>query len=111
MCWNNGNEKSDAAVLLEKASPICSPGEVFMRELPSARVEELRDRLLRFMEESIYPAEKIYEGQLDAGASRWIVPPVMEELKAQAKAGGLWNLFLPKHEFPQGLTVSEYAPL
>ena len=76
-----------------------------MQEMPSARVEELRGKLLRFMDEKVYPAEKIYERQLDESATRWSVPPIIEELKARAKSLGLWNLFLPKREFPDGLTV------
>lgn len=85
--------------------------EIALNGSSSSRVENLRIRLGRFMEERIYPSEKIYEEQVDAGPSRWTVPPIIEELKAEAKAQGLWNLFLPKKEFPDGLTVSEYAPL
>jgi acyl-CoA dehydrogenase len=63
------------------------------------------------MEEHVYPAEEVYERQLNELPSRWHVPPLMEELKAKAKDQGLWNLFLPKQEFPDGLTNLEYAPL
>ena len=63
----------------------------------SSRAEDLRDRVAAFMEEHIYPAEHVYEDQLAGiGADRWQIPPIMEELKAKAKAAGLWNLFLPK---------------
>ena len=78
---------------------------------PTPRVEELKQRIAAFMEEHVYPAEELYERQLNELPSRWDVPPLMEELKAKAKALGLWNLFLPKHEFPEGLTNLEYAPL
>ena len=78
---------------------------------PTPRVEELKRRITAFMEEHVYPAEELYERQLNELPSRWEVPPLMEELKAKAKAQGLWNLFLPKHEFPDGLTNLEYAPL
>ena len=54
----------------------------------SPRVEELRQKLVLFMEEHIYPAEKVYAEQLDA-RGRWTVPPVMEELKAKARANGM----------------------
>jgi acyl-CoA dehydrogenase len=77
----------------------------------SPRVEDLRRRLTAFMEEHVYPAEEVFDRQLDELPSRWGIPPVMEELKAQAKAQGLWNLFLPKHEDPNALTNEEYAHL
>jgi acyl-CoA dehydrogenase len=78
---------------------------------PSARAAELRQRISAFMEEHILPAEEVYQRQLSQLPSRWGVPPIMDELKAKAKSQGLWNLFLPKEEFPDGLTNEEYAPL
>ncbi|MGY6645176.1 MAG: acyl-CoA dehydrogenase [Salinarimonas sp.] len=75
----------------------------------SARARELRERVIAFMEEHIYPAESVFEEQLNAAPSRWSEPPIMEELKAKAKAQGLWNLFLPKREYPDSLTNYEYA--
>lgn len=77
---------------------------------PSAHVRALRERLVAFVDEHIYPNEKTFHDQLGAGA-RWQIPPVMEELKAKAKAAGLWNLFLPTSEHGAGLTNLEYAPL
>ncbi|MBM7703745.1 acyl-CoA dehydrogenase [Metabacillus iocasae] len=78
----------------------------------SPKVKELQQKLNRFMEEQIYPNEKLYEQQLNEQQSRWShVPPVMEELKQKAKAEGLWNLFLPESEYGAGLTNTEYAPL
>ncbi len=52
------------------------------------------DRVQRFMNEQVYPAVPTYEKQ-DAEGDRWKVIPVLEELKAKAKAQGLWNLFMP----------------
>jgi acyl-CoA dehydrogenase len=75
----------------------------------SPRAEELRDRVSAFMEEHIYPAEHVYEEQLAALPSRWMVPQIMEDLKAEAKRQGLWNLFVPKHHDPEALTNVEYA--
>jgi acyl-CoA dehydrogenase len=76
----------------------------------SPRVKELQARLAAFMAEHIVSHEQTYFEQLDAG-ERWRIPPVMEELKAQARAAGLWNLFLPESEYGAGLTNLEYAPL
>ena len=64
-----------------------------------------------FMEEHVYPAEPVFARQLETAADRWHELPVMAELKAKAKAAGLWNLFLPKRHFPDALTNLEYAPL
>ena len=75
----------------------------------SPRAEDLRRRVAAFMEAHVYPAEAVFEKQLDALPSRWGVPPVMEELKARARAEGLWNLFLPKREFPDSLSNLDYA--
>jgi acyl-CoA dehydrogenase len=77
---------------------------------PSTRAMVLRERLAAFMDEHIYPAEKTYQEQIGAG-DRWQVPAIMKELKAKAKAAGLWNLFLPESEYGAGLTNLEYAPL
>jgi len=77
----------------------------------SPRTEELAARITAFMEEHVYPAEPVFERQLKAAADRWSELPIMTELKAKAKAVGLWNLFLPKRHFPDALTNLEYAPL
>ena len=56
------------------------------------------ERISRFMDEHIFPAVPVYEQQMaDFGANRWQVIPVVEELKAKAKAQGLWNMFMPPH--------------
>src|SRR6202521_4658771 len=78
---------------------------------PSPRAKEIRQKISAFIEEHILPAEEVYHHQLDEMPSRWGAVPVMEELKAKAKAQGLWNFFLPKKEFPDSLTNLEYAPL
>lgn len=77
----------------------------------SPKVQELRQRLLAFMETHVYPAESVYWQQVAEGDDRWQPTPVMEELKHKAKAEGLWNLFLPESEYGAGLTNLEYAPL
>ncbi|PAE34994.1 acyl-CoA dehydrogenase [Bacillus sp. 7884-1] len=83
-----------------------------MEFLYSAKVKELQTKLTNFMEEHVYPNEKVYEQQLNELENRWsAVPQVMEDLKDKAKAAGLWNLFLPESEYGAGLTNLEYAPL
>jgi acyl-CoA dehydrogenase len=77
----------------------------------SPRAADLKARVARFMEEHVYPAEPVFERQLDEGPTRWQIPPVMEELKAKARAQGLWNLFLPESELGAGLTNAEYGQL
>jgi acyl-CoA dehydrogenase len=78
----------------------------------SDKVVKLQKELNSFMEEHIYPNERLYEQQLNEQPSRWsAVPPIMEELKEKAKQAGLWNLFLPESEYGAGLTNVEYAPL
>ncbi|MFD4630447.1 acyl-CoA dehydrogenase family protein [Streptomyces sp. NPDC058284] len=76
-----------------------------------ARTEELRARLLTFMDEHVYPAEAVADEQRAALASPWDTPAVVEELKAEARRQGLWNLFLPDAEHGAGLTNLQYAPL
>lgn len=77
----------------------------------SKKVESLRKTLLEFMNEVVYPQERTYEEQLGQAGSRWEIPPIMEQLKEQAKRAGLWNLFLPDSEYGAGLSNLEYAPL
>jgi acyl-CoA dehydrogenase len=77
----------------------------------SEKVQKLRAQLEAFMNELVYPNEKTYREQLEAAEDRWTVPPIMEELKKEAKEAGLWNLFLPDPEYGAGLTNLEYAPL
>lgn len=75
-----------------------------------ARTEQLRQRLLEFMDAHVYPAESVHAEQL-ATVPAFTTPPVVEELKQQARERGLWNLFLPNEEFGAGLTNLQYAPL
>jgi acyl-CoA dehydrogenase len=77
----------------------------------SPKVQDLRQRLLEFMDEFIYPHERSYQEQLRNAPTRWNVPPIIEELKQKARERQLWNLFLPESEFGAGLTNFEYAPL
>lgn len=78
----------------------------------SQKVINLQKKVTEFMEEYVYPNEKVYKEQLNQQETRWSdIPPVMEELKVKARAEGLWNLFLPESEYGAGLSNLEYAPL
>lgn len=77
---------------------------------PSPKVQALQQRLIAFMDEHIYPAEKRFVQEAEE-LGPWSVYPVVEELKPKARALGLWNLFLPESEHGAGLTNLEYAPL
>jgi acyl-CoA dehydrogenase len=73
---------------------------------------ELQQQLLAFMDECVYPAEPRFRAQASSLNDRWGTPPVIEELKQEARRRGLWNLFLPRsHEYGAGLTNVQYAPL
>ena len=76
----------------------------------TTKVNDLRARLLAFMDENIYPNESAYEAHC-TGSDRWRPVPIIEELKPKARAAGLWNLFLPQSDCGAGLTNLEYAPL
>jgi acyl-CoA dehydrogenase len=76
------------------------------------RAQDLKERLLAFMDERIYPAEAVYEEQMREAGDPEFNPPIIEELKAEARSRGLWNLFLPHAtEWTEGLSNCEYAPL
>ncbi|MEV4670830.1 acyl-CoA dehydrogenase family protein [Actinomadura sp. NPDC049382] len=77
----------------------------------SDRAKRYRDDLLEFMDEHVYPAEAVYEEQMRASGDPHHQPPIVEELKSEARRRGLWNLFHPHPEWGPGLTNLEYAPL
>ncbi len=77
----------------------------------SNRLEELRAELLDFMAEYVYPAEPVFREQVHHSRNPYVHPPVMEELKTEARRRALWNLFLPDPEWGAGLSNLEYAPL
>jgi len=77
----------------------------------SPKVQDLLEQLTVFMDEHIYPNEQaMHQGNTE---DRWSTSPLMEDLKAKAKAAGLWNLFLPPvyGDYSPGLSNLEYAPL
>jgi acyl-CoA dehydrogenase len=76
----------------------------------SPRSLELREKLVAFMDKHVYPNEHRYDEELAAQKTRWQQPPVLEELKAKARAEGLWNLFVPMDHGGE-LSNYDYAPL
>jgi acyl-CoA dehydrogenase len=72
-------------------------------------IEQLKDQLQAFMDQHVYPNEARYHAELNALPDRFSTVPVMEELKAKAKAAGLWNLWLPADH--GGLSNLDYCPL
>ena len=76
----------------------------------SQKSREYLQRLGAFMDEHVYPNEERFYTQLKEG-ERWEEPPLLDELKAQARAAGLWNLFLPDSHYGAGLSNLDYAPL
>ena len=77
----------------------------------SDRTKKYQADLLEFMESHIYPAELVYDRQMRESGDPHFQPPIVEELKAEARRRGLWNLFHPHPEWGPGLTNLEYAPL
>ena len=80
----------------------------------SAKTKALAGEITAFMEELVYPNERHLHAELEANRERgnpWVPLKLMEELKTEARARGLWNLFLPESSFGAGLTNLEYAPL
>ena len=77
----------------------------------SERAQQLQKELLDFMESHVYPAEAVYEEQMRDSGDPHYQPPILEELKVEARKRGLWNLFHPHPDTGAGLTNLEYAPL
>jgi acyl-CoA dehydrogenase len=77
------------------------------------RAQDYLQRLAAFMREHVLPGEAKYcsEVQNVADWRSWKQPSIMEELKAKARASGLWNLFLSEKQYGAGLTNVEYAPM
>jgi len=77
----------------------------------SDRAKDYRERLQAFLDEKVHPAEQVYVEQVRASDTPHVHPPIMEELKEEARRRGLWNMFLPDPEHGAGLTNVDYAPL
>lgn len=77
----------------------------------SERAKKYHADLLEFMDSQVYPAEPVFETQMAESGDPHCQPPILEELKVEARKRGLWNLFHPNPEYGAGLTNLEYAPL
>lgn len=77
----------------------------------SPKARDFSARLSAFLEAQVLPAEAVYFKSLGGGPGPWKVPPVIAELKAKARAEGLWNLFLHDPDYGAGLSNLDYAPL
>jgi len=77
----------------------------------SERAKQYQADLLDFMDSHVYPAETVYEQQMRAAGNPHFHPPILEELKTEARRRGLWNLFHPHTEWGPGLSNLDYAPL
>lgn len=75
----------------------------------SAAGKDTYERLKKFMREEVLPVEDEYFATLRSLENRWVVLPIIDELKAKAKAQGLWNLFLPNSTYGAGMTNADYA--
>ena len=76
----------------------------------SEKVRELRERVVAFMDERVYPAEPEVAAFVERTGGT-AIPPVIEDLKRASRDAGLWNLWMPNPEYGPGLSNLEYAPL
>ena len=77
-----------------------------------AKTNDIVDKVNAFMEAEVYPAEAVFAQQIEESiaSDRWSFPPIVHEIRAKAKAQGLWNFFAPGAE-GAGLTNLQYAPI
>jgi acyl-CoA dehydrogenase len=92
---------------------VTEKGETDVDFEHSERAQQYITQVERFTRERIVPNEQTYLDQLAHTNDwrQWRIPPILDELKAQAKSLGLWNLFLPESEYGAGLDNRDYAPL
>ncbi|XP_072047432.1 acyl-CoA dehydrogenase family member 11-like [Amphiura filiformis] len=104
--WRQTQKVSASVAMAATASPAQSITAVLDSGPSTARGRELYQKVKDFMRDEVFPAEAIYQKQLQDAPTIWYAPPIMEELKAKAKAAGLWNIFLPGES---GLGQLDYA--
>src|SRR5262249_43903132 len=95
----------------ERPRTRCAPRRMAMDFAPSARSAALMAELVDFDDDIVRPAEPIYRAQRDESGDPHFPPPVMEELKTEARKRGLWNMFMPEGEYGIQLSNLDYAPL
>lgn len=77
----------------------------------SEKARDIKLHLEDFMDKHVYPVEQEFSHYMQTVDNPWATPPILQDLKAKAKAEGLWNLFLSLHEREDGLSNVDYAPL
>src|SRR6056297_675671 len=75
----------------------------------SDKGQDYLNRVKQFMKDEIFPIEEQYHKELASLDNRWVVLPIIQELKEKAKAQGLWNMFFPDEKYGCGLLNSDYA--
>ena len=75
----------------------------------SEKGQDYLKRVKQFMRDEIFPIEEQYHKELASQENRWVVLPIIKELKEKAKAQGLWNMFFPDDKYGCGLLNSDYA--
>jgi acyl-CoA dehydrogenase len=96
---------------LGRAFLAAAEGTCAMEFAYTDRTKGLIERVSGFMDQYVYPNERLYHEQIAASGNPFHHTEVVDELKTKARAEGLWNLFLPDSEHGAGLTNLEYAPL
>src|SRR5439155_5231593 len=98
-------------------NPTISPDDETRTDMEfelSDRCREYQEKMLAFMDEHIYPAEAVYAAQMSESGNPNFHPPILEELKTEARKRDLWNLFHPHQDEAwgsPGLSNLDYAPL
>jgi acyl-CoA dehydrogenase len=77
----------------------------------SEKARAFVERVTAFRDQYIYPNERLFAEQVASGSTRWKPVPILEELRREAKAQGLWNLFMEDERYGPGLSNLDYAPI
>jgi acyl-CoA dehydrogenase len=77
----------------------------------SESAKHLYGQVSEFMDAYVYPAEAVFEEQMAAATDRYKYPPILVELRARAKAAGLWNFAIPERLSGMGLGLTQFAPI
>lgn len=80
---------------------------MFLQSRPE--VDQLRAQLIEFMDNRVLPLEAKIMSDWHAGKHGWARGPEFDQLKAEARAAGLWNFFMPSEFKGPALSVTEYT--